>query len=52
VAKGSVVGKEEIMRRVSPSTVVGEGNLRVQMARLRKAFEAYSDVIKTVPGRG
>jgi DNA-binding response OmpR family regulator len=43
-AKGSVVGKEEIMRRVSPSTVVGEGNLRVQMAGLRKAFGAYSDV--------
>jgi DNA-binding winged helix-turn-helix (wHTH) protein len=38
----------------SPALIAasGESNLRVRMARLRKAFEAYSDVIKTVPGRG
>jgi DNA-binding winged helix-turn-helix (wHTH) protein len=38
----------------SPAVIVaaGESNLQVQMARLRKAFGAYSNVIKTVPGRG
>jgi DNA-binding winged helix-turn-helix (wHTH) protein len=51
-ARGTVVTKEVIFRRVWPSTVVEESNLRFQMACLRKALGRDRDVIKTITGRG
>jgi DNA-binding response OmpR family regulator len=51
-ARGSLITKEEIMRRVWPSTVVDECNLRVQMSALRKVLGEDREVIKTIPGRG
>ena len=49
---GEVVGKEQIVRQVWPTTIVDESNLRFQMAVLRKALGADRDRIKTVTGRG
>ena len=51
-SRGDIVSREEIMRQVWPSTIVDEGNLRFQMAMLRKALGADRDMIKTVTGRG
>ncbi len=51
-ARGSVLGKDEILRHVWPSTLVEESNLRFQMACLRKALGKDRDLIKTIPGRG
>ena len=51
-SRGSVVSKAQIFRTVWLSVVVHEGNLRFQMAMLRKLLGADRDVIKTVPGRG
>jgi DNA-binding winged helix-turn-helix (wHTH) protein len=51
-APGTLVTKNEIMSRVWPDTVVEEGNLKVQMAALRKVLREDRDVIKTVHGRG
>jgi DNA-binding response OmpR family regulator len=51
-ARGALVPKEEIMRRLWPTTVVEECNLRQQMAFLRKALGSARDAIKTIPGRG
>lgn len=45
-----VVGRDEIMARVWPDTVVGENNLNVQVANLRR--ELGPNAIVTVPGRG
>jgi DNA-binding winged helix-turn-helix (wHTH) protein len=51
-ARGRVVSKNELVRRVWPSTIVDEGSLRVQIVALRKALGADRDLIKTVSGRG
>jgi len=51
-ADGSLVAKEELMRRVWPGIVVAEENLRVQVAALRKALGADRDLIRTEFGRG
>jgi DNA-binding winged helix-turn-helix (wHTH) protein len=51
-SRGEIVSKEEIVRRVWPSTTVDESNLRFQMTVLRKALGEDRDRIKTVPGRG
>lgn len=51
-ARGSIVGKREIVECVWPSTVVDEGNLRFQMATLRKVLGDDRNLIKTVTGRG
>jgi DNA-binding response OmpR family regulator len=51
-ARGSIVGKDEIVSHVWPSTLVDESNLRFQMACLRRALGEDRDVIKTVQGRG
>jgi DNA-binding winged helix-turn-helix (wHTH) protein len=51
-ARGTVVSKETIFRRVWPSTIVEESNLRFQMACVRKALGRDRDLIKTIPGRG
>lgn len=45
-----VVGRDDIMTTVWPDTVVGENNLNVQVANLRRILGA--DAIVTVPGRG
>ncbi|MDP4992246.1 MAG: winged helix-turn-helix domain-containing protein, partial [Marivita lacus] len=45
-----VVGRDEIMAAVWPDTVVGENNLNVQVANLRRLLGAGA--IVTVPGRG
>jgi TolB-like protein len=45
-----VVGRDEIMQAVWPDAVVGENNLNVQVANLRRILGA--EAIATVPGRG
>ena len=45
-----VVGRDEIMEAVWPGTVVGENNLNVQVASLRRLLRA--EAIVTVPRRG
>lgn len=52
---GDVVSKDELIRRAWPKVFVEEGNLRTQMAILRKALRdgaAGARYIVTVPGRG
>jgi predicted ATPase/DNA-binding winged helix-turn-helix (wHTH) protein len=52
---GAVVTKEELFARVWPDVVVDEGNLRTQIALLRKALREGQDnarYLMTVPGRG
>ena len=51
-ADGSLVTKEELMRRVWPGIVVSQENLKVQVSALRKALGADRDVIRTEFGRG
>jgi predicted ATPase/DNA-binding winged helix-turn-helix (wHTH) protein len=51
-AEGAVVSKDEIMRRVWPTSFVEENNLQVHIAALRKALGDDRDLIRTVPGRG
>lgn len=51
-ARGMVVSKDELVRRIWPDTIVDESSLRVQMVALRKALGADRDLIKTVSGRG
>jgi DNA-binding response OmpR family regulator len=51
-SRGALVTKHEIVSHVWPSTVVGESNLRFQMASLRRVLGEDRDVIKTIPGRG
>jgi TolB-like protein len=45
-----VVGRDEILAAVWPGAVVGENNLNVQVANLRRMLGA--EAIVTVPGRG
>ena len=52
---GEVVTKDELFARVWPGVVVDEGNLRTQMALLRKVLrdgEGSTRYLMTVPGRG
>ncbi len=52
---GDVVTKDELIGRAWPNVSVEEGNLRTQMAIVRKALrdgEAGARYIVTVPGRG
>ena len=52
---GAVVSKEELIARAWPTTVVGEGNLKLQINALRRALgdgQAGNRYIVTVPGRG
>ena len=51
-ARGSVLGKDELMSRVWPDRVVEENNLPAQISVLRKVFGADRDLIRTVAGRG
>ena len=51
---GEVVTKDELFARVWPGVVVDEGNLRTQVALLRKALRdgGGARYLMTVPGRG
>jgi DNA-binding winged helix-turn-helix (wHTH) protein len=51
-ADGSLVTKDELLRRVWPGIVVAEENLKVQISALRKAFGEDRDFIRTEFGRG
>jgi DNA-binding winged helix-turn-helix (wHTH) protein len=51
-AGGSLVTKDELMRRAWPGIVVAEENLKVQIAALRKALGEDRDFIRTEIGRG
>ncbi|MEC4592257.1 winged helix-turn-helix domain-containing protein [Nitrospirillum amazonense] len=52
---GEVLGRAELERRVWPDVHVGANNLRVQMAKLRRALGQDGDdgpYVGTVPGQG
>ncbi len=51
-ARGELVTKDEVLRRVWAGLVVEENNLQVQVSALRKALGADRDLIRTVAGRG
>src|SRR5262245_10716604 len=51
-ARGTVLGKDELLRRVWPDRVVEENNLHAQISLLRKAFGADRGLVRTVAGRG
>src|SRR5262249_5967510 len=51
-ADGSLVTKDELMRRVWPRIVVAEENLKVHIAALRKLLGEDRDFIRTEIGRG
>jgi len=51
-ADGSLVTKGELLNRVWPGIVVTEGNLKVQVSALRRAFGQDHDFIRTEFGRG
>src|SRR5713226_4010517 len=51
-ARGTVLGKDELMRRIWPDRVVEENNLQAQISTLRKVFGADRHLIRTVAGRG
>ena len=51
-ARGAVVSKDVLMRRVWPDRVVEENNLQAQISALRAAFGAERELIRTVSGRG
>src|SRR6516165_3818418 len=50
-ANGSVLGKDELIRRVWPGRIIEEDNLRAQIRALRTAL-GEPDLIRTVAGRG
>ena len=52
-AKGEIVSKEQLMRRVWPGTIVEDNSLQVQISALRKALgHDAALLITTVPRRG
>ena len=51
-ARGSVVSREELIRRVWPNRVVEEKNLHAQISVLRTVLGAERELIRTVPGHG
>src|SRR5438552_5203924 len=51
-ARGTVLGKDELMSRVWPDRVVEENNLAAQISVIRKAFGVDRHLIRTVAGRG
>jgi DNA-binding winged helix-turn-helix (wHTH) protein len=52
-ARGALVTKDELLRRVWPGAVVEENNLQVQVSALRKALgDDAAALIATIPGRG
>ena len=51
-ARGTLISKEELIRRAWPRTIVDESNLHTQIAALRKALGKNRDAIKNDSGRG
>src|SRR3989441_9893124 len=51
-ARGTVLGKDDLMSRIWPDRVVEENNLHAQISTLRKVFGADRHFIRTVAGRG
>src|SRR6266403_349126 len=51
-ASGTVVSKDELMRRVWAGRIVEENTLQGAISALRKAFGADRALIRTVAGRG
>src|SRR5439155_15932032 len=52
---GEVVGKEQLIARAWPQTVVEEANLKIQVSALRRALgdgQGGNRYVITVPGRG
>ena len=50
-ADGTLVTKQELLRRVWPGIVVSEENLKAQVSNLRKALGAERNLIRTEFGR-
>jgi predicted ATPase/DNA-binding winged helix-turn-helix (wHTH) protein len=51
-ARGELVSKDEIMRRVWPNTIVVENNLHVHISAIRKMLGDQGNLLVAVPGRG
>src|SRR3979490_2809595 len=51
-ARGAVVSKDTLMKRVWPNRMVEENSLQAQISALRRAFAADRDLIRTIAGRG
>src|SRR6202163_1511874 len=51
-ARGAVVSKDTLMKRVWPDRIVEENNLQAQISALRRALAADRDLIRTIAGRG
>lgn len=51
-AGGRILSQQELLAQVWPGQDIHEGNLRVQIAALRKALAGARDMIGTVAGRG
>ncbi|MBO9711646.1 winged helix-turn-helix domain-containing protein [Sphingomonas sp.] len=51
-ARGEIVSKEELIRRVWPTVTVVESNLKVQLSLVRRALGPERWRIKTIAGRG
>src|SRR6266436_8952781 len=49
---GTVLSKDELLRRIWPDRVVEENNLEIQISTLRKVLGADRHLIRTVFGRG
>jgi predicted ATPase/DNA-binding winged helix-turn-helix (wHTH) protein len=49
---GTVLSKDELLRRIWPDRVVAENNLEIQISTLRKVLGADRHLIRTVFGRG
>jgi predicted ATPase/DNA-binding winged helix-turn-helix (wHTH) protein len=50
--RGTVLSKDELLRRIWPDRVVEENNLETQISTLRKVLGADRHLIRTVFGRG
>jgi DNA-binding winged helix-turn-helix (wHTH) protein len=51
-ADGALVTKDELQNRVWPGIIVGQDNLKVQIAALRKALGQDREFVRTEHGRG
>jgi predicted ATPase/DNA-binding winged helix-turn-helix (wHTH) protein len=50
--RGTVLSKDELLRRIWPDRIVEENNLEIQISALRKVLGADRHLIRTVFGRG
>src|ERR1700732_3242541 len=51
-ARGAVVSKDTLMKRVWPDRIVEENNLQAQISVLRRVLAADRDLIRTIAGQG